>query len=178
MSLTRLRETPQIPHIPPTAPTGFSAAELRAGFGAFPTGVVLVGAVVDGTPVGLLASSFTSVSLEPPLVSVAVAHTSSTWPLLGASPRLGICVLAADSQHLVGQLSRPAADRFKGVPWAAGPHGELTMRGAAAVFTVRRHDQVHAGDHDVVFFEVLQLEHDQLRQPLVFHRSGLHRIAG
>lgn len=161
----------------PARPT-LSATELRAAFGAFPTGVVLVGAVVDGAPVGLLASSFTSVSLDPPLVSVAVARTSSTWPLLADSPRLGIGVLASDSEHLVRLLSRPAADRFAGVPWCAGPHGELTIRGAAATFAVRRHDQVRAGDHDVAFLEVLELDHDRLRQPLVFHRSGLRRLAG
>ncbi|MFE3287545.1 flavin reductase family protein, partial [Streptomyces sp. NPDC059233] len=55
---------------------------LRAVYGAFPTGVTAIAALIDGAPVGLAASSFTTVSLAPPLVSVCMAHTSSTWPVL------------------------------------------------------------------------------------------------
>ena len=66
---------------------------LRHVFGAFPSGVAAVAALVGGVPVGIAASSFTSVSLDPPLVSLCVAHTSTTWPLLRGADRLGVSIL-------------------------------------------------------------------------------------
>ena len=66
------------------------AKRLREAFGVFPSGVVAVAAEVDGELVGLAASSFTSVSLEPPLVSFSIANTSKTWPTLRRAERLGL----------------------------------------------------------------------------------------
>jgi flavin reductase (DIM6/NTAB) family NADH-FMN oxidoreductase RutF len=90
-------------------------AALRRAFGAFPSGVVAVAAEVDGVPVGMVASSFTSVSLEPALVSFSIANTSSTWPLLRRSARLGLSVLADHHDHVCRQLAGPAAQRFDGL---------------------------------------------------------------
>lgn len=70
------------------------AARLRKAFGIFPTGVVAVAAEVDGELIGLAASSFTSVSLDPPLVSVSIANGSKTWPDLRRAGHLGVTVLA------------------------------------------------------------------------------------
>ena len=69
-------------------------AQLRQAFGIFPSGVVAVAAEVDGRLVGLAASSFTSVSLDPPLVSFSIANTSKTWPDLRRASHLGVTVLA------------------------------------------------------------------------------------
>ena len=66
-----------------------TADVLRHAFGLFPSGVTAVCGIVDGHPAGLAASSFTSVSLDPPLVSVCIAHTSSTWPILRQCRWLG-----------------------------------------------------------------------------------------
>jgi len=67
---------------------------LRQAFGCFPTGVTAFCGLADGRPEGFAASSFTSVSLEPALVSICVANTSETWPKLARMKRLGISVLA------------------------------------------------------------------------------------
>lgn len=155
----------------------FTTRELRSALGAFPTGITVIGAVVDGTPIGLVANSFSSVSLDPPLVSIAAAHASTTWPVLAGRPRLGISVLGEDDHLLVAQLSRPAVERFDDVAWHEGSDGELVLDGRAAAFRVAPHSEVVAGDHTVAFLEVLGLEHDEEREPLVFHRSGLRRIA-
>jgi flavin reductase (DIM6/NTAB) family NADH-FMN oxidoreductase RutF len=66
--------------------------QLRRVFGSFPSGVAAVAALVAGEPVGIAASSFTSVSLDPPLVSVCIAHTSTTWPVLRTASRLGVSI--------------------------------------------------------------------------------------
>ncbi|MGZ4521325.1 MAG: flavin reductase family protein [Mycobacteriaceae bacterium] len=77
-------------------PTRFTPTALREVFGAFPSGVVVLAATIDGEQIGMAASSFTSVSLDPPLVSVCVATQSRTWPQLRRAPRIGVSVLAGD----------------------------------------------------------------------------------
>jgi flavin reductase (DIM6/NTAB) family NADH-FMN oxidoreductase RutF len=79
--------------------TLFDPTWLRHVFGAFPSGVAVVAAVVDTAPVGIAASSFTSVSLDPALVSLCIAHTSTTWPVLREVPRLGVSILSAAGDH-------------------------------------------------------------------------------
>lgn len=71
---------------------------LRSVFGRFPTGVTAVCAEVDGAPVGMAASSFTSVSLSPPLVSVCVQNSSQTWPVLRRARRIGVSVLSEEHE--------------------------------------------------------------------------------
>src|SRR6187431_1413903 len=85
---------------------------LRQAFGFFPSGVVAVAAEVDGVITGLVASSFTSVSLDPPLVSVSLASTSKTWPDLRRATRLGLTVLAEHHAAVCRQLSGPVDQRF------------------------------------------------------------------
>ena len=78
---------------------------LRHVFGTFPTGVAALAALVSDEPQGIAVNSFTSVSLDPAMVLVCVARTSTTWPLLAKVPRLGISVLAADQKRACHQLS-------------------------------------------------------------------------
>lgn len=86
--------------------------ELRRAFGCFPSGVTAVCAPVDGAPIGMAASSFTSVSLTPQLVPVCIQHSSTTWPLLRGRPRLGLSVLAEGNDaaclRLAGRDGDPA----------------------------------------------------------------------
>ncbi|MGI5240634.1 flavin reductase family protein [Dactylosporangium sp. CA-139066] len=159
-----------------TAPTALSPADLRRVFGAFPTGVTAVAALVDGAAVGLAASSFTSVSLDPPLVSVCIARTSTTWPVLRRARRLGVSVLSADQEHLGRQLSRRGADRFAGATWRASNGGEILLNGACAWLDCTIYDEYPAGDHTIVLLQVQDLDADQATAPLVFHRSSFGRL--
>ena len=87
---------------------------LRRVFGAFPTGVTALAALVDGEPVGMAASSFVAVSLDPPLVSFCPAISSKTWPRLRRAARLGISVLGGaqeEGQQAVGGARRRALRR-------------------------------------------------------------------
>ena len=105
---------------------------LRRVYGAYPQGVVAVAGLVGGRPAGIAASSFVPVSLNPPLVSVCVAHTSSTWPLLRDLPRIGISVLAAHQERIGRQLGSRTGDRFSGVAWRSTPDGCVFIEGAAS----------------------------------------------
>lgn len=149
---------------------------LRDAFSMFPTGVVAVAAHVDGTLVGMAMSSFTSVSLDPPLVSFSVAESSKTWPVLRRSPNLGVTILAEDHGELSRQLSGPAEDRFEGVAVHISNGGAVTLDEGIAQFDCTIYEEVRAGDHIIVLLRLhgLSTHHGQ---PLVFHRSGFGRLA-
>ena len=152
---------------------------LRQAFGSFPSGVVAVAADVDGELTGLAASSFTSVSLDPPLVSFSIANTSRTWPDLRRADRLGVTVLAAHHREVCRQLAGAVTDRFTGVSVAVSSRGAVTIAGGLARFDTSIHQEVEAGDHTIVLLEVHAVDHDAGRPaggPLVFHRSGFERL--
>ncbi|GAB3181699.1 flavin reductase family protein [Nesterenkonia halophila] len=162
-------------------PTPLDPLRLRRAFAEFPQGVVTVAAEVDGAPEALIASTFTvGVSLDPPLVTFAVQHTSSTWPRLrDGAGRLGISVLGRGQHGLCRQIaSKDRASRFDGVARSTGDDGAITLDGSPLTLTTRIHDQVTAGDHDIVVLEVLDVSVDEQEavRPLVFHRSEFAQV--
>lgn len=153
---------------------GVDPLELRQAFGHFPQGVVVVAAEVDGRPEGLVASTFTiGVSLEPPLATVAVQHSSTTWPkLAGADTDLGVSLIGHGQSELCRRIaSKDRANRFSGLRTSVGDGGAITLDGAPVTFTTRIHDQVRAGDHDIVVLELLDLAVEDTAEALVFHQS-------
>lgn len=150
---------------------------LRRAYGTFPSGVIAVCGLRDGGPVGIAASSFVPVSMAPPLVSVCVQHTSTTWPRLAECPRLGLSVLGSSQRGVCRQIAAKTGDRFADVAFAATGEGAVLLHGAAAWLDCSIHDTVTAGDHDLILLRVEALRiHEDVR-PLVFHRSGFHALA-
>ena len=156
--------------------TAFDPLVLRRVFGAFPSGVAAVAAVVDGAPAGLAASSFTSVSLDPPLVSLCVAHTSTTWPILRAAPRLGLSILSAAQERAVRQLAARGVDRFADLAWRTTGDGAVLLDGASGWLETSIEQQVRAGDHDIVILRIHDLDADHDISPLIFHASRFRRL--
>jgi len=152
-------------------------ARLRLAFGTFPTGVVAVAAEVDGAMVGLAASSFTSVSLDPPLVSINLARTSKTWPELRRASRLGLTVLADHHGPLCRQLAGPVDHRFDGIDVTVTEHRAVVIDDGLAKFETTVHREVEAGDHVLVLLELHAVDHIDGSAPLVFHRSAFGRLA-
>ena len=150
--------------------------DLRRVYGAYPTGVTAVAGLVGGGPAGIAASSFVPVSLDPPLVSVCVAHTSTTWPLLRGLPRIGISVLAAHQEEIGRRLGARAGDRFAGIPWRSTRDGCVLIEDAVAWFDCTIDRQVPAGDHDIVIFRVHDLDAVGDTAPLIFHASGFRPL--
>lgn len=150
---------------------------LREAFSHFPQGVALIGAEVGGTPLGLVASTVTAgVSLDPPLISVAVQASSSTWPLLRTAPALGVSLLGAHQSQLARQLaSKDRASRFAGVDPEITADGALTIPGGPAYLWTRLYNEVEAGDHTVALLEILDTDSGVATgadtDALVFHRS-------
>jgi flavin reductase (DIM6/NTAB) family NADH-FMN oxidoreductase RutF len=155
-----------------TKPCALDPVRLRAAFGAFPSGVVAVAAWVDDRIVGLAASSFTSVSLDPPLVSFSIGNTSRTWPLLRRAAHVGVTVLADHHDDVARQLAGPFETRFDGLDMAQHDGGAVTLTDGIAWFdtTIDRH--VEAGDHTIVLLRLHAVADADRSLPLVFHRSG------
>lgn len=159
-----------------SAGEALDAAVLRQAFGCFPSGVTAVCAMVDGTPVGMAASSFTSVSMDPPLVSVCVASASSTWARLRQLPRIGVSVLGVDHGTACRQLAAREGDRFAGLSWEPTADGAVFLHGASALLDCALEDELPAGDHTIALLRIMALEVDLDVAPLVFHRSVFRQL--
>jgi flavin reductase ActVB len=163
----------------PGAPAaGVGKAEFCSACAKFPTGVTIV-TVVDaqGCPHGMTASSFTSVSLAPPLVLVCVDHQATLLEHLRPSKYLGINILSEGQRQLSVHFARRGQDRFDGVDWTAGHHGVPLIPGALAALECQIERMVDAGDHAVLIAKVLRAEFRDGR-PLVYFGSRYHKLDG
>ncbi|MCP3723097.1 flavin reductase family protein [Paraburkholderia sp. CNPSo 3272] len=138
------------------AQPAFDSAEFRRALGAFVTGVTVVTTIQpDGSPRGFTANSFTSVSLDPPLILVCIAKTASSYAVFSQTRRFAVSVLAEDQQQVSGVFASKAADKFAQVPWSTRKTGAPVMDGAAASFDCTTHEVVDAGDHIILIGRVV-----------------------
>ena len=136
-------------------------------------------AEVDGQLIGLAASSFTSVSLEPPLVSINLATSSKTWPDLRRAGHVGVTVLADHHDVVCRQLAGPVDERFDDLAHRVTEDGAVTLDEGLAQFDCTIYREVEAGDHILVLLElhaVEHVDHNLAGAPLVFHRSGFGKL--
>ena len=143
---------------------------LRNLLGQFATGVtVITTRGRDGRKVGMTANSFSSVSLEPPLVLWSLAHKASSLQAFAAGSHYAINVLAADQKELAERFARRSADRFQGVDFTDGVAGAPLLAGAVAVFECFNRSQYVEGDHTIFVGEVERCEHREGASPLLYH---------
>jgi flavin reductase (DIM6/NTAB) family NADH-FMN oxidoreductase RutF len=145
------------------------AAGVRHTFAAYPTGLALIAAEVDGQDEAMLANSFTSVSLDPPLVSMAFTLTSTTWPQLRRARELGITILSESHAHLVAQLRMSGPARLEGITLDRVTAQARLLPQAAATLIVKPHRHIPAGDHELVLFAVVNHRRDDDAAPLAYH---------
>lgn len=149
-------------------------ASLREVMSAYPTGVTIVGARdADGSPYGLTVNSFTSVSLDPPLILVCIGHTSTWHARLVSAPAFTVNVLASDQRRIARRFARePSEGRFDDIDWAPAASGAPIIEGAAAWLECSAHEVLRGGDHSIV---VGRVERSCVadRPALVFHRGRL-----
>jgi flavin reductase (DIM6/NTAB) family NADH-FMN oxidoreductase RutF len=151
-------------------------AALREAFGHFPSGVIAVAAEVAGVRVGMAASTFVPVSLDPPLVSFCVQNTSETWPRLAELPVLGISVLGEGHDDAARTLAAKNGDRFAGVETVSSAQGAVFIQGTCVWLETAVEQSVPAGDHTIVVLRIRDVTvHDGV-SPIVFHRSGFRRL--
>jgi len=156
---------------PPRALTPDSAT-YRTVLGHFATGIALVTAMDGAEPVGMACNSFTSVSLEPPLVLFCAAKSSSTWPRIQAAGKWAANILSEDGEEISRLFAQKGADRFAHIAYTIGRTGAPIVDTALAFVdceTVAEHD---AGDHLIVVGRVVELGYAAEGKPLLFYRGG------
>lgn len=155
-----------------TTQQAFDIAEFRRALGAFVTGVTVVTTIQpDGSPRGFTANSFTSVSLDPPLILVCIAKTASSYAVFSDTSRFAVSVLAEDQKHVSGVFASKAADKFVQVGWSTRKTGVPVVDGASASFDCQTHDVVDAGDHIILIGRVVDFVHTS-SSPLGYCRGA------
>jgi len=150
---------------------------LRKSFACFPSGVIALCGLEGARPVGMSIASFTSVSLNPPLVFVCIANSSSTWPVLRALPRLGVSVLGQDHATTCRSLASKTAERFADVCWIQNDRRAVFIEGASLYLDCTLEREVEAGDHMIALLRIRSVEAFPEVQPLVSHMSKFRELA-
>ncbi|MFC9786321.1 flavin reductase family protein [Rhodococcus sp. NPDC127528] len=150
----------------------FDQTTLRSFYGRIPSGVLVLGAMVDGEPVGMAVSSFTNVSLDPPLMVVSIRNESTTWPLIARAEAVGASILA-ESQGACGlQMSASeAGSRFDSIGYSVSASGAVAIDDASAWFEATASDPIPAGDHSLVLLTLRSISNGIDNSPLLFFRS-------
>lgn len=159
--------------------TRAEADRFRATMRNHPAGAVVITASVEGRPVGLTATSFTSVSLSPPLVSFYAADSSSTWPALRRADEFGVHLLSEGQADVAARFASKGVDRFAApTAWQPGPSAVPLLDGAAAHLVRSRFDTRLIGDHWLVVGQVTHtLVLEDPRAPLLYHQGAFGSVA-
>ena len=163
--------------LPPEYRTGCDPRTLRDALGCFATGVTVVTCLdAAGKPVGLTANSFTSVSLDPPLLLVCIAREAASGPALLAAPHFAVNVLQTGQQPASIRFSTRDEDRFGATPWSCGEAGAPILKDSLGVFECERHAIHDGGDHHILIGHVLKASFDPALDPLLYFRGRYRRL--
>lgn len=151
---------------------------LRNALGWFATGVAIVTTRLEGqAPVGLTINSFSSVSLEPPLVLWCLDKKSETVPAFSLATHFVVNFLRAEHQDLSDRFSRKGRHAFDGVDVIEGRHGIPTLREALAHFECEVEARHDAGDHIILIGRVKHFDYVEEGNPLLYHRGRYQAIS-
>lgn len=157
--------------------TAVDSAAYRQVCGHFATGVTVITAMNGDEPVGMAVNSFTSVSLDPPLVLFCAGNDSATWPLIEATGAYAVNVLAEDQEQVSRAFASKDVDRFQGIGFRTAVTGSPVIDDVLAYLDCRI-DSVHdAGDHVIVVGRVVELGVEREVGPLLFFRGGYADLA-
>ncbi len=165
------------PRVPPEYRAGSDPRTLRDALGCFATGVTVVTTMSENDrPVGLTANSFTSVSLDPPLLLVCIARTAGSLSALERHPHFGVNVLHIGQRPVSMRFAASEEDRFAATPWEAWSSGVPMLRNALASFECARHAIHDGGDHVILIGRVLRVRFEPWRDPLLYFRGKYRRL--
>jgi 3-hydroxy-9,10-secoandrosta-1,3,5(10)-triene-9,17-dione monooxygenase reductase component len=152
------------------------AAKYRQVLGHFPTGVCVVTTIHDGAPAGFAVGSFTSVSLEPPLVLFCASNTSSSLARIQSSGQFCVNVLAEDQEDICRIFASKTDDKFATIGWHPSANHTPRLDGGLAHIDCDVDQVIAAGDHTIVIGAVTDLAVHHEGGPLLFFRSGYGRF--
>lgn len=150
----------------------FDPRTLRDTLGRFCSGVVIVTATTGGETVGFVMQSFMSLSLDPPLIALAPAKTSTSWPKIRAAGRFCVNILSADQLDLCHRFATPCEDRFADVEYTSGVTGAPILSDVIAYIECDLHAEHEGGDHTIAIGRVVDLyTAKNAAPPLLFFRG-------
>lgn len=154
------------------AGTTIDSGQFRQVLGSYPTGVSVITAIdPSGEPVAMVVGTFTSVSLDPPLVGFLPALSSTSWPRIEAAGRFCVNVLASDQQQLCRQMAMSGSDKFADIAYRTSQHQLPILPDTIACIECTIHSITEAGDHVFVLGNVLAMEVFRDGDPMLFHRG-------
>jgi flavin reductase (DIM6/NTAB) family NADH-FMN oxidoreductase RutF len=157
--------------------SGHDARTLRDALGCFATGVTVVTCLKsDGKPAGLTVNSFTSVSLEPPLLLVCLHKMAASAPALTEASHFAINVLQTGQQPASIRFATRDEDRFGTTPWSCGEAGAPILKDSLGVFECERFAVYDGGDHHILVGQVVKASFDAGLDPLLFFRGSYRRL--
>ena len=157
--------------------SGHDARTLRDALGCFATGVTVVTCLgADGEPAGLTVNSFTSVSLDPPLLLVNLAKKAASAAALIAASHFAVNVLQTGQQPASIRFSTRDEDRFGATPWECGEAGAPILAESLGVFECEHHAVHDGGDHHILIGQVVKASFDASLDPLLYFRGKYRRL--
>ncbi len=151
---------------------GIDSQAFRAAMGQFCTGVAVITGRLEGEPVGFAAQSFVSLSLDPPLVALCPAKTSTSWPRIRESGSFCINMLASDQRPVCDAFARSGGHKFEGLDWHPGVTGSPVLEGILAFADCTLEAEHDAGDHTIAVGRIQALDVLGQGAPLLFFRGG------
>jgi 3-hydroxy-9,10-secoandrosta-1,3,5(10)-triene-9,17-dione monooxygenase reductase component len=151
--------------------------DFRSVLGHFATGVTIITAMDGDEPVGVAANSFTSVSLDPPLVLFCVGRTSTTWPRIERARHFAVNILGDHQEELSRRFATKGADRFGQTDWHLSVGGSPVLHDVLAYLDCEFWAEYDGGDHIIVVGQVLDLGVTYHARPLVFYRGEYVRVS-
>jgi flavin reductase (DIM6/NTAB) family NADH-FMN oxidoreductase RutF len=151
-------------------------AEFRRIMGHFASGVTVITACREGACYGITVSSFCSLSLEPPLVLICIDRRNSSHELIPQVGVFAVNILAENGEWLSRHFASREPDKFAKVGYRLGEHGAPLLNDALATIECRLVEQYPGGDHSIFVGEVLNVAAQDDRRPLLYFRSGYHRL--
>jgi 3-hydroxy-9,10-secoandrosta-1,3,5(10)-triene-9,17-dione monooxygenase reductase component len=156
-----------------TAEAQEAARRFRDVLGRYCSGVAVVTSLADGQPVGMTCQSFSSVSLDPPLVMFIPARTSRAWPLMQRAGHFCVNFLAADQAEVSNVMASKGADKFSGLSWTTSKTGAPLLEGIIGYVDCTVHTVHEAGDHFIVVGRVQDMDFTEgPAEPLLYYEGS------
>lgn len=167
----------KVPRDPPEYSSGEDPRTLRDAMGCFASGItVLTTKAETGDPVGLTANSFTSVSLDPPLVLVCLAKTVRSLPAFQSNPAFAINILHTGQQPVSNLFASKGQDRFANLEWEVWSHDVPIIPSSLASFECKRVNEIEQGDHIILVGEVVRARYEARKDPLLYFGGQYRRL--